>query len=72
MCGGANLPVVTINLKNIWTALPPKGDITNILNESGMSEAKIRRAIAARLEDDRKLIRVKTLLPVEYECMFFV
>jgi len=62
-CGGANLPAVTINLKNVWTALPPKGDITNILNESGMSEseiikrleAEIRRAIAARLEDDRKL-----------------
>ena len=35
-------------------------------------EAEIRRAIAARLEDDRKLIRVKTLLRVEYECTFFV
>lgn len=62
-CDRAKLPTVTINLKRIWSELPPKGDITNILNESGMSEseivkrleAEIRRAIAERLEQNRKL-----------------
>lgn len=61
-CDRAKIPAVTINLKNIWALLPPKGDITNILNESGMSEseiikrleAEIRRAIFSRQELDRK------------------
>lgn len=62
-CNKAKLPAVTINLKNVWSLLPPKGDITDILTGSGMSESEIvkrleseiRRAIAARLEHDRKL-----------------
>lgn len=57
-CNKANLPAVTINLKNVWSSLPPKGDITDILAGSGMSEseivkrleAEIRRAIAAKAE----------------------
>ncbi len=62
-CNKALLPAVTINLKNVWSSLPPKGDITDILTGSGMSdseivkrlELEIRRAIAARLEHERKL-----------------
>jgi KaiC/GvpD/RAD55 family RecA-like ATPase len=62
-CNRVKLPTVTINLKNIWANLPHRGDITDILQKSGMSEseivkrleAEIRRAIAARLENDRKL-----------------
>jgi hypothetical protein len=61
-CNTVRLPAVTINLRNIWPNLPPKGDITNVLSESGMSkpeivkrlEAEIRRVIAARLEHERK------------------
>ncbi len=63
MCDRSKLPAVTINLKNVWSSLPAKGDITDIYQKSGMSdseivqrlEAEIRRAIAARLDHDRKL-----------------
>lgn len=62
-CSKALLPAVTINLKNVWSSLPPKGDITDIFQKSGMSdseivkrlESEIKRAIAAQLEHDRKL-----------------
>lgn len=62
-CDRAKIPAITINLKNIWAELSPKGDITDIYQKSGMSdteivkrlEVEIRRAIAARQEADRQL-----------------
>ena len=76
-CNKAKLPTLTINLKNIWSLLPPKGDITNILNESGMSEseivkrleAEIRRAIAKSLEHDRKLNDPDERLKLELQAL---
>lgn len=62
-CDRSKLPAITIDLKNVWSSLPAKGDITDIVQKSDMSDseivqrlqAEIRRAITARLEHDRKL-----------------
>ncbi len=76
-CNRVKIPAVTINLKNVWPLLPSKGDITNIVNSSGMSdseivkrlEAEIRRAITARLEYDRKLNDPDERLKLELQAL---
>ena len=76
-CNRVKLPAVTISLKNVWAGLPPKGDITNIVTSSGMSdseivkrlEAEIRRAIANRLEHDRKLNDPDERLKLELQAL---
>ena len=76
-CDRSKLPAVTINLKNVWSTLPAKGDITDIVQKSGMSdseiirrlEAEIRRAIAARLEHDRKLNDPDERLKLELQAL---
>lgn len=74
-CVKAKLPAVTINLKNIWGNLPDKGDITNILDESGMPEseiverleAEIRRAITAQRDSAKAEIEVPDSFNPEIE-----
>jgi len=55
-CDKARIPTVVIEPLNIWSKLPDKGDIVDILQKSGMTqdeifqrlEAEIKRAVEAR------------------------
>jgi putative DNA primase/helicase len=45
----ANLPAININPLGIWDSIPEKGDITNVLEESGMSQEEIIRALEEQI-----------------------
>ena len=76
-CDRAKIPAITINLKNVWTSLAHKGDITDVVTKSGMSgseivkrlESEIRRAIAARLDHDRRLSDPDERLRLELQAL---
>jgi len=67
----AGVPVVAIDPLEIWTAMPPKGDITNVLEESGMElpeiirrlEAEIHRALSQRQQGITVLEQERQKLP---------